>query len=60
MLINTWLDAYPTNSEVSTWTAYKTQLQSTDISGWTYPTQTSIEKYYSDNGQTSLNILQLP
>ena len=58
--INTWLDANPTNSEVSTWTAYKTQLQSTDISGWTYPTQTSIEKYYSDNGQTSLNILQLP
>jgi hypothetical protein len=58
--INKWVANYPDNPEVSTWNTYKTQLESTDISGWTYPTQTSIEKYYADNGQTSLNILQLP
>ena len=58
--IDRWLADYPENSEASTWTAYKAQLQSTDISGWTYPRQTSIEKYYADNGQTSLNVLQLP
>jgi len=58
--INDWVANYPDNSDVSTWNAYKTQLESTDISGWTYPTQTSIEKYFSDNAQTSLNILQLP
>lgn len=42
------------------WNSYYNQLNNLDLNSITYPLNKSLEKYFNDLGQPSLNILQLP
>jgi hypothetical protein len=44
----------------SRWNSYHTQLNSLNFDNITYPLNKSLEQYFNDLGQTSLNPLQLP
>lgn len=45
---------------VSRWNNYYTQLNNLNLDSVTYPLNKSLEQYFNDLGQTSLNPLQLP
>jgi hypothetical protein len=44
----------------SKWKNYYDQLSSLDLNTIQYPLNKSLEQYFKDLGQPSLNILQLP
>lgn len=44
----------------SRWKNYYDQLTNLDTSSISYPLNKSLEKYFNEQGQTSLNTLQLP
>lgn len=60
MLIQASLKGNPNSPYHSVWSNYYNQLNSFKPDTLTYPLNKSLEKYFNDAGQLSLNILQLP
>lgn len=54
------VDSNKNNLNYNKWNNYKNQLSSLDLKSITYPLNKSLEQYFNDLGQPSLNILQLP
>ena len=48
------------HSQYSIWNNYKNQLKSLNVKNIQYPLNKSLEQYFNDLGQTSLNPLQIP
>jgi len=59
-LIKQFLDNNKNHSSFDKWNNYYNQLNSFNLDNITYPLNNSLEKYFSDLGQLSLNPLQLP
>lgn len=59
-LIKAFLDNNPNHPLFSGWNNYYTQLNNLNLDSITYPLNKSLEQYFNDLGQTSLNPLQLP
>jgi hypothetical protein len=59
-LIKLFLDNNKNHSSFDKWNNYYNQLNSFNLDNITYPLNNSLEKYFSDLGQLSLNPLQLP
>jgi len=59
-LIKDFLNNNPNNSAYNKWNNYLNQLTSLNTSSITYPLNKSLEQYFNDLGQPSLNILQIP
>ena len=59
-IISKWLHQHGEHPDYDKWNNYYNELNSLDISGWSYPTLKALEKELSDRGQTSLSYLQLP
>jgi len=53
-------DNNPNHPLFSRWNNYYTQLNNLNLDNITYPLDKSLEQYFSDLGQPSLNPLQLP
>ena len=58
--IKNFIDNNPNHSLLSRWNNYFNQLNSLNLDSITYPLNKSLEQYFNDSGQTSLNPLQLP
>ena len=58
--INYFLKANPNHPLYSKWDSYRNQMLSLDLTTIAYPLQKSLEQYFEDLGQPSLNPLQLP
>lgn len=58
--IKNFLDTSPNHPLFSKWNAYFSQLSNLNTSTIEYPFNKSLEQYFKDLGQTSLNPLQLP
>jgi hypothetical protein len=58
--IDDFLTANPNHPSYSKWNNYKEQLLNLNILNFSYPFTKSLEQYFQDSGQTSLNTLQLP
>tara|TARA_R100001086_G_scaffold191162_2_gene108469 strand:- start:1324 stop:1803 length:480 start_codon:yes stop_codon:yes gene_type:complete len=58
--ISKWVGSHGSHPDFDKWNNYLTELNSLDISSWTYPTLKSLEKELNDRGQTSLSYWQLP
>ena len=58
--IKNFLNLYKKSLVFNIWNDYYNQLNSLNINNFTYPLNTSLEQYFNDLGQPSLNILQLP
>jgi hypothetical protein len=58
--IKEFTDNNPNHPLFSLWNNYYTQLNNLNLDNITYPLNKSLEQYFSDLGQTSLNPLQLP
>jgi hypothetical protein len=58
--IKTFTDNNPNHPLFSLWNNYYTQLNNLNLDNITYPLNKSLEQYFNDLGQTSLNPLQLP
>jgi hypothetical protein len=59
-LIKQFLDNNKNHSSFDKWNNYYSQLNSLNLDNITYPLNNSLEKYFNDLGQLSLNPLQLP
>jgi hypothetical protein len=59
-LIKLFLDNNKNHSSFDKWNNYYNQLNSFNLDNITYPLNNSLEKYFNDLGQLSLNPLQLP
>jgi hypothetical protein len=60
MQIKDFTDNNPNHPLFSLWNNYYNQLNSLNLDGITYPLNKSLEQYFNDLGQPSLNPLQLP
>jgi hypothetical protein len=58
--IKQFTDNNPNHPLLSRWNDYYTQLNNLNLDSITYPLNKSLEQYFNDLGQTSLNILQIP
>jgi hypothetical protein len=58
--ISFFLDANKSHPLYSRWNNYYNQLTNLDTSSVSYPLNKSLEQYFNDQGQISLNTLQLP
>lgn len=58
--IKQFIDNNPNHSLLNTWNNYLNQLNSLNFDNITYPLNKSLEQYFNDLGQPSLNPLQLP
>jgi len=58
--IKQFLDADKEHPFYNKWNDYYNQLNSLNLDTITYPLNKSLEQYFNDLGQPSLNILQLP
>ena len=58
--IKKFTDNNPNHSSFSLWNNYYNQLNNLNLDNITYPLNKSLEQYFSDLGQTSLNPLQIP
>ena len=58
--IKQFIEYNPNHSLFTLWNNYYNQLDSLNLDNITYPLNKSLEQYFSDLGQPSLNILQLP
>lgn len=58
--IKNFLDVNKNHPSFNLWNNYYMQLKNLDFDSITYPLNKSLEKYFSDLGQPSLNILQIP
>jgi hypothetical protein len=58
--IKLFLDNNKTHVSFNVWNTYYNQLNSLNLDAITYPLNVSLETYFKDNGQISLNTLQLP
>jgi hypothetical protein len=58
--IKQFTDNNPNHPLFSLWNNYYTQLNNLNLDNITYPLNKSLEQYFNDLGQTSLNPLQLP
>jgi hypothetical protein len=58
--IKTFLDTNPNHPLFSKWNTYFSQLSNLNTTTIEYPFNKSLEQYFKDLGQTSLNPLQLP
>jgi hypothetical protein len=58
--VKQFTDNNPNHQLFSRWNDYYTQLSNLNLDSITYPLNKSLEQYFNDLGQPSLNILQLP
>jgi hypothetical protein len=58
--IQIFIDNNPNHPLKNKWNNYYNQLNSLNLDTLVYPTEKSLEQYFNDLGQPSLNILQLP
>ena len=58
--IKPFLDNNPNHPLFNRWNNYYNQVNSLNLDSITYPLNKSLEQYFSDLGQPSYNILQLP
>jgi hypothetical protein len=58
--IKTFLDNNSNHPLFSLWNDYLIQLNSLNLNNISFPLNKSLEKYFDDLGQTSLNPLQIP
>jgi hypothetical protein len=58
--IKQFTDNNPNHPLLSRWNDYNNQLSIIDFDSITYPLNKSLEQYFKDQTQTSLNPLQLP
>jgi hypothetical protein len=58
--LNTSISNYPNHPSVNFWNTYLNQLNNLNLDTIAYPLNKSLEQYFNDLGQPSLNILQLP
>jgi hypothetical protein len=58
--IKQFTDNNPNHSLFSRWSSYYTQLNNLNFDSIEYPLNKSLEQYFNDLGQSSLNPLQLP
>jgi len=58
--IKQFTDNNPSHPLLSRWSNYYMQLNNLNLDSITYPLNKSLEQYFSDLGQTSLNPLQIP
>jgi hypothetical protein len=58
--IKEFIDNNPDHLLFSRWNNYYTQLNNLNLDNITYPLNKSLEQYFSDLGQPSYNVLQLP
>jgi len=58
--IKQFTDNNPNHPLFSRWNNYYNQLNSLNLDSITYPLNKSLEQYFNDAGQTSLNPLQIP
>jgi hypothetical protein len=59
-LIQNFINNNESHNLFQQWSNYLNQLNSLNLDNINYPLNTSIEQYFSDLGQPSFNILQLP
>jgi hypothetical protein len=59
-IIKEFLDNNPNHSLFNRWNNYYNQLQNLNLDSIIYPLNKSLEQYFNDLGQLSLNILQIP
>ena len=59
-IIKQFTDNNPNHPLLSRWDNYYNQLSSLNLDSITYPLNKSLEQYFSDLGQPSYSILQLP
>lgn len=59
-IIKDFLDNNKSHIYFNQWNSYYNQLSNLNLDNITYPLDKSLEQYFIDNGQTSLNTLQLP
>jgi len=59
-LIELYLNSNSSHILFSKWNNYYNQLNNLNLDNITYPLNKSLEEYFNDSGQTSLNPLQLP
>jgi hypothetical protein len=58
--IDFFLNANLNHPSYNLWKNYKNQINNLNLSNITYPLNKSLEQYFNDLGQPSLNPLQLP
>jgi hypothetical protein len=58
--IKNFTDSNKSHALFNKWENYYIQLSSLDLDTITYPLNKSLEQYFKDLGQPSLNILQIP
>ena len=58
--ISNFLKNNPNHPLFNRWNDYLNQLNNLNLDSITYPLNKSLEQYFNDLGQPSLNILQLP
>jgi outer membrane protein assembly factor BamD (BamD/ComL family) len=58
--IKQFIDSNPNHPLFSRWSSYLTQLNNLNLDSITYPLNNSLEQYFNDLGQPSLNPLQIP
>lgn len=58
--IKNFTDNNPNHPLFSRWSNYYIQLNNLNLDTITYPLNKSLEQYFNDMGQTSLNPLQIP
>jgi hypothetical protein len=58
--VKQFTDNNPNHPLFSRWNDYYTQLSNLNLDSITYPLNKSLEQYFNDLGQLSLNILQIP
>ena len=58
--IDFFLNANLSHPSYNLWKDYKNKINNLNLNSITYPLNKSLEQYFNDLGQPSLNILQLP
>jgi hypothetical protein len=58
--IKNYLNNNPNHPQFTKWNNYYNQVSNLQTSTITYPLNKSLEQYFNDLGQTSLNTLQVP
>lgn len=59
-VIKDFLDNNKSHINFDQWNSYYNQLSNLNLENISFPLEKSLEQYFIDNGQTSLNTLQLP
>jgi uncharacterized protein YjgD (DUF1641 family) len=59
-IIKNFINNNPNHPLLSRWNDYYNQLNSLNLDNITFPLNKSLEQYFNDLGQTSLNPLQIP